>query len=98
MTLRPLLAFGVLVSGGLGLAVSSGSRMGLAVSILTPVVWLRQSSRAASYTCALAYYCCALRSLPFVSRNFFGPGSGFANGLGFWIVAAAILSVPWLWA
>ncbi len=89
---------GIALSGLLGLAISSGTPIGLAFSILAPVVWLRQGSRAVSYTGALAYYLAALRSLPVVSRNFFGPESGLINGLCFWLVAAALLALPWLWA
>jgi hypothetical protein len=93
---RSLVA-GVLISAALGLAVSDGSPLGLAVSILAPAVWLRQSSRDGSYLCAAAYYLTALRSLPLVSDNFFGPESGLAAGVCFWITAAGILSLPWLW-
>ena len=89
---------GVLLSAALGLAISSGSPAGLAASILTPVIWLRQRSRGGAYICAGAYYLAALRSLPVVSRNFFGPESGLLSGIYLWIVAASVLALPWLWA
>lgn len=89
---------GILLSVVLGLAISSGSPVGLTTSILAPVIWLRQRSRAAAYVCAAAYYLAALRSLPLVSRNFFGPKSGLPSGIGLWIVAVSVLSLPWLWA
>lgn len=89
---------GIVLSALLGLAISGGSPIGLAVSILAPVVWLRQDSRSNAYVCAAAYYLAALRSLLVVSRNFFGPESGFAEGLCLWIVVTTSLSFPWLWA
>ena len=89
---------GILLSAGLGLAISSGSPAGLATSILAPVIWLPQRSRAGSYICAVIYYLAALRSLPVVSRNFFGPESGLTGGICLWIVASSVLSLPWLWA
>ena len=89
---------GVLLSAALGLAISSGSPAGLATSILAPAIWLRQRSRRGAYICAAAYYLAALRSLPVVSRNFFGPESGLPSGIFLWIVAASVLALPWLWA
>ncbi len=89
---------GIVLSGLLGLAISSGTPIGLAFSILAPVVWLQRGSRSVCYISAFAYYLAALRSLPVVSRNFFGPESGLLNGLCLWMVSAALLSLPWLWA
>ena len=89
---------GVLLSAALGFAISSGSPAGLATSILAPVIWLRQRSRVGAYICAATYYLAALRSLPIVSRNFFGPESGLLSGICLWIVAASVLTLPWLWA
>lgn len=89
---------GLLLSAALGLAISSGSPAGLTISILAPVIWLRQRSRRGSYLCAVAYYLFALQSLPVVSRNFFGPESGLPSGICLWIVAASMLPLPWLWA
>ncbi len=89
---------GLLLSATLGLAISTGSPLGLALSILAPVVFLRQSSRSCASVCAVTYYLAALRDLPLVSRNFFGPTSGLAEGIPLWIIAAGLLSLPWIWA
>lgn len=89
---------GLLLSATLGVAISNGSPLGLAVSILAPVVFLRQSSRFYAFVCAVIYHLAALRDLPLVSRNFFGPTSGLAEGIPLWIIAAGLLSVPWIWA
>ena len=89
---------GLLLSAALGLAISTGSPLGLAVSILAPVVFLRQSSRSCASVCALTYYLAAVRDLPLVSYNFFGPTSGLAEGIPLWIFAAGLLSLPWAWA
>ena len=89
---------GVLLSILLGLAISSGSPVGLGASILAPAIWLRQNSRMSSWVSAMAYYLSALHDLTVVSRNFFGPESGPIQGLVLWLVGAGLLSVPWLWA
>lgn len=89
---------GILLSAALGFAISTGSPFGLAGSILAPVVFLRQTSRRNSYLCSAAYYCTALRDLIMVSRNFFGPNSGLAEGVLLWIIATGLLSLLWLWA
>ena len=89
---------GVVISALLGLAISSGSPVGLSASILAPVIWLRQNSRMSSWVSAMAYYVVALRDLTVVSRNFFGPEGGPFEGLILWLVGACLLSVPWLWA
>lgn len=88
---------GIVLSGLFGLAVSSGSPLGLAVSILAPVVWMSRADRTTCYVSALAYYLAAFQSLPVVTRNFFGPGSGLPDGICLWILAAGGLSLPWLW-
>lgn len=89
---------GVLLSSVLGVALSTGSPVGLATSILAPVVFLRQRSRALAFACAVVYYLAALRDLPIVSRNFFGPTAGLAQGIPLWLLGAGLLSLLWLWA
>jgi hypothetical protein len=90
--------FGVLLSAALGLAISTGSPFGLASSILAPVVFLRQRSRRSAFICSAAYYLAALRDLVVVSRNFFGPTSGLAEGVLLWSISVSLLSLPWLLA
>jgi hypothetical protein len=92
------LKLGILLSAAVGFAISTGSPFGLAGSILAPVVFLRQSSRRSAYICSVAYYLAALRDLLVVSRNFFGPTSGMADGFLLWVIATGLLSLPWLWA
>jgi hypothetical protein len=89
---------GVLLSAVLGLALSTGLPAGLALSILAPIIFLRQHSRGHASACAVAYYVAALRDLPIVSRNFFGPTAGLTEGIPLWLVGAGLLSLPWLWA
>ncbi len=89
---------GVLLSAVLGFALSTGSPVGLATSILAPIVFLRQRSRAQAFACAVVYYLAALRDLPIVSRNFFGPTAGLSEGIPLWIIVTGLLSLPWLWA
>lgn len=89
---------GILLSAALGLAISTGSPLGLSISILAPVVFLRQSSRRSAYVCSAAYYLAALRDVILVSRNFFGASSGLSEGVLLWIISASLLSLPWLWA
>jgi hypothetical protein len=92
------LILGILLSATLGFAISTGSPLGLSISILAPVVFLRQSCRRSAYVCSAAYYLAAVRDLVVVSRNFFGPTSGLAEGVLLWIISASLLSLPWLWA
>ena len=95
MTRRSLFAGGVVLSGSVGLAVSTGSFLGIAVSILLPTLWVPQiSARLCSY-CAFAYYLMALWSVPMVARNFFGPNAGLIDGIVLWLVASVLLAVPW---
>lgn len=89
---------GASLSAFLGFAIASGSPLGLAISILGPVIWLRQKSRPHAYICALTYYLAALHDLIVVSRNFFGPESGLFNGVCLWTVSAGLLSSPWFFA
>lgn len=89
---------GVLLSAVLGFALSTGSTVGLATSILAPVVFLRQRSRAHASGCAAIYYLAAFRDLPIVLRNSFGPTAGLLEGIPLWIIVAGLLSLPWLWA
>ncbi len=89
---------GAALSVFLGFAIASGSPLGLAISILGPVIWLRQKSRASGYVCALTYYFAALHDLIVVSRNFFGPESGLLDGVCLWILSAGLLSSPWIFA
>ena len=89
---------GAALSAFLGFAIASGSPLGLAISILGPVIWFRQNSRAHGYICALTYYLAALHGLIVVSRNFFGPESGLLNGVCLWMFSAGLLSLPWLFA
>ena len=69
----------------------------IAVSIAGPALWIRQPSARFCFCCALAYYLVALRSLPIVARNFFGPAAGFIDGMGLWLIASALLALPWRW-
>ena len=89
---------GAALSAFLGFAIASGSPLGLGISILGPVIWLRQKSRTRGYICALTYYLAALHDLIVVSRNFFGPESGLLDGVCLWILSAGLLSSPWLFA
>jgi apolipoprotein N-acyltransferase len=88
---------GVAISGAIGLAVSAAWTPAVVVSIAGPALWIRQPSARFCFYCTLAYYLMALRSLPIVARNFFGPHAGFLEGLGLWIVASGLLALPWRW-
>jgi hypothetical protein len=86
-----------LASGAIGLAVSTGSATAVVISITAPALWIRQRSASFCFCCALTYYLLALWSLPVVARNFFGPKTGFLEGLGLWLIASGLLALPWRW-
>jgi hypothetical protein len=97
MNHRAKLIYGVAISGAVGLAVSAAWTPAVAVAIAGPACWIRQPSARFCFYCALAYYLMALRSLPIVARNFFGPAAGFIDGMGLWLLASALLALPWRW-
>lgn len=97
MNRRAHFLIGIVVSGAIGVAVSAAWTPAVAVSIAGPAMWIRQRSARFCFYCALAYYLMALRSLPIVSRNFFGPEAGLIDGIGLWLIASALLALPWLW-
>ena len=88
---------GAVTSSVIGLAVSAAWIPAVALSIALPALWIRQPSARSCFCCALTYYITALHALPEVARNFFGPNTGFIDGLGLWLVASGILALPWLW-
>lgn len=94
MTSRVQLIGSVATSGSVGLAVSTGSLAGIAVSILLPAMWARQKSARSCFLCAFSYYLAALWSLPVVARNFFGPSAGFIDSLILWLTASVLLTLP----
>lgn len=95
MTPRGLFVAGTVLSGSVGLAVSTGSLPGIAVSILLPALWVRQRSARFCFRCAFAYYVVALRSVPVVARNFFGQSAGLLDAIILWLAASALLALPW---
>lgn len=98
MTRRSLFAGGVVLSGSVGLAVSTGSFLGIAVSILLPALWVPQNSARLCLYCAFAYYLSALWPIPVVARNFFGPSAGLLDGILLWLAASVLLALPWRFA
>lgn len=95
MTQRGLFVIGALLSGFVGAAVSTGFVGAIAVSILLPAVWVRQTSDRFCFCCAFTYYLSALWSVPVVARNFFGPNAGLIDGIVLWLVASVLLALPW---
>jgi hypothetical protein len=95
MTSRRLFAAGTAVSGSVAFAVSTGSLAGIAVSILLPLVWVRQTSARLCFYCAFAYYLSALWSVFVVALNFLGPNAGLSDGVVLWLAASVLLALPW---
>lgn len=95
MTPRGMLVAGALLSGSVGAIVSTGFGAAIAVSILLPAVWVRQTSARFCFYSAFAYYLSALWSAPVVARNFFGPDAGLIDGVVLWLVASVLLALPW---
>ena len=59
---------GALLSGSVGAPVSTGFVAAIAVSILLPAVWVRQTSARSCFYCAFTYYLSALWSVSVVAR------------------------------
>lgn len=95
MTLRGRFVAGALLSGSVGAVVSTGFVAAIAVSILLPALWVRQTSARFCFYCAFAYYLSALWSVPVVARNFFGPNAGLIDGIVLWLGASILLALPW---
>ena len=95
MTRRSLFAGAAVLSGSVALAASTGSFLGIAVSILLPALWVRQTSARLCLYCAFTYYLIALWSVPMVARNFFGPNAGLIDSIVLWLVASVLLALPW---
>lgn len=95
MTPRGLFVAGALLSGFVGAAVSTGFVGGIAISIVLPAVWVRQTSARFCFYCAFAYFLSALWSVPVVARNFFGPNAGLIDGVVLWLAASVLLALPW---
>jgi hypothetical protein len=98
MTPRNRSVTGVLLSGSVGAVFSTGFVAAIAVSILLPAVWVRQTSARSCFSCAFAYYLSALWSVPVVARNFFGPSAGLLDGILLWLAASVLLALPWRFA
>jgi hypothetical protein len=80
---------------GVGLAVSSGHPLGIALSVVMPALALRAQSRRGSYHAAAVYYAGALWPLIPGANNFFGPEVSLLVAVGFWFLATALLASPW---
>jgi hypothetical protein len=79
-----------------GLAVSSGQPLGIAAAVAMPALALRARSRWSSCQTAALYYGVALWPLIPGANNFFGPNTPVWLALCLWVLATALLSVPWL--
>ena len=98
MTLRGRFVAGALLSGSVGAVVSTGLVAAIAVSILLPALWVRQTSARFCFYCSFAYYLSAFCSVPVVARNFFGPNAGLIDGIVLWLGASLLLALPWRFA
>lgn len=98
MSPRGLFVAGALLSGSIGAVVSTGFVVAIAVSILLPTAWFRQTSARFCFYCTFAYYLSALWSVPVVARNFFGPNAGAIHGIVLWLAASVLLALPWRFA
>ena len=82
-------------SAATGVALSTGHPAGIVLSIAAPALALRQPTRRFGYFSALSYYGAASWPIVPAARNFFGPRPAAFDALGLWIVAAALLALPW---
>jgi hypothetical protein len=85
------------VSCSIGLASSTGSPVGIAITGFAPVLWIAQNSRRKAFIATASYYAGAIWPVILAVRNFFGPNAGVAKGIGIWLAAIVLLALPWLW-
>ncbi len=92
MTLRQLTSIAAALA--LGLGVRTGHPGLVILSVLSPVLFMRQRNRRGAWLCTMAYYFGAISALPQAVTGFFGPGD--ARAIGLYVVAVSLLCLPWL--
>lgn len=59
------------------------------------LLWGTARNRKVAYLTALAYYLAGSRVIPGAAAVFFGEDTSLLLGIGLWLVAAALLALPW---
>jgi hypothetical protein len=81
----------------MGLGVSTGSPLGMAVAAGMPVVCLMPATRRAAFESTLGYYVFALWPMVLGLERYLG-GNALLVAIVIWISAAILLSLPWTMA
>ncbi len=96
MTQRLKDAFSFCAAVAIGLAVSTGSPAGLVAATGMPVVCLLPRTRTAAFENAIGYYTAGLSPMIPGLQRYIGPSAGPLSPFAIWLLAAALLSVPWV--
>lgn len=83
-------------AGLVGMAVSTGRPLGVAVTVVLPALALRAQSRRKSCQTAALYYGAALWPLVPGANNFFGPDVSVVLAIVLWTASVALLALPWV--
>jgi hypothetical protein len=81
----------------MGLGVSTGSSLGMAVAAGMPMVCLMPATRRAAFESTLGYYVAALWPMVLGVERYLG-GNALLVAIAIWISAAILLSLPWTMA
>ena len=79
-----------------GIALSTAHPIGIVLSVGVPAWVLNQPTRHTAFACVALYYFGVSWPIIPAARNFFGSHASAIDALVLWIVAAFLLSTPWL--
>ncbi len=96
MTPRLWSALSFCAAMAVGLAVSTGHPVGLALAAGMPVVCLMAGSRMTTFESALSYYAAGLWPMIPGLQRYIGSSASPLVPLAIWLLAALLLSLPWI--
>jgi hypothetical protein len=96
MTPRLWSALSFCAATAIGLAVSTGHPVGLVLAAGMPVVCLMAGSRMAAFDSALSYYAAGLWPMIPGLQRYIGSSASPLVPLAIWLLAALLLSLPWI--
>jgi len=95
MTQRSVDALSFCAAIAIGLAVSTGHSVGLALAAGLPIVCLRAGSRKVAFESTLGYYTAGLWPMIPGLQRYIGSSASPLIPFAIWLLAAILLSVPW---
>lgn len=90
-----LLASGIVTAAAIGYFGWGEFTMALGLSPVIAYLWAQAPSRAQAGLIACVYYLAVTRGMPLGTSVFFGSDSSVVIGIGFWLLCAVLLALPW---